>query len=663
MITTDAMHTMELNDAELVAESLEGNREAFRRIVERYQNLISSLAYCATGNVSQSEDLAQQTFVSAWKQLAELREPAKLRPWLCSIARFLISKEFRRLGREPVHAAESLEAVDDWVSPEPLPPDQAISEEEKAILWRSLERLPELYREPLVLFYREHQSIETVAHDLELSEDAVKQRLSRGRKLLQEQFLAFVAGALKQTTPGRTFTLGVMASLPLLVVTAKAATVTTAATKGGSVAKAATGAGMFSAFLSGGAVFLFSLVGVFGFFGRWLGRKMGRSRQQSSLGRKRIIQFWRTLAIGFWLLVPCIFLPGPLVHAHPWIFAAEGWSLTAFYWVVAAAWFIWLWQRRRDSRRQEDEKLETDRPTARSYNTWVILGILGPACIVARFAFSIFCSDDTWSTSIIPEPAAQKIIAERTDARFTLFQYKNGSQYLEIRLPDDRRISKSTPWNEALHSTLTNKGISYQTYIEDQDFHDGGARGFTPLLCTFIVVMGAVLLLRRPGTQKFYQQETTTPQAERREKQVLAVGVALAMIALSLLFLLFTLAHQTFSKSVSGVAAQTIILEHKDARFEVFQNDDGSKILFITPPNSRHYPGFRAPADDATLALLAENKLAYKTYVQGRDFGHRDPSPWILWPCILLLPIGAVCFVRRAWKKDSGLPTPGQSNL
>jgi RNA polymerase sigma factor (sigma-70 family) len=663
MITTDAMHTMELNDAELVAESLEGNREAFRRIVERYQNLISSLAYCATGNVSQSEDLAQQTFVSAWKQLAELREPAKLRPWLCSIARFLISKEFRRLGREPVHAAESLEVVDDWVSPEPLPPDQAISEEEKAILWRSLERLPELYREPLVLFYREHQSIETVAHDLELSEDAVKQRLSRGRKLLQEQFLAFVAGALKQTTPGRTFTLGVMASLPLLVVTAKAATVTTAATKGGSVAKAATGAGMFSAFLSGGAMFLFSLVGVFGFFGRWLGRKMGRTRQQSSLGRKRIIQFWRTLAIGFWLLVPCIFLPGPLVHAHPWIFAAEGWSLTAFYWVVAAAWFIWLWQRRRDSRRQEDEKLETDRPTARSYNTWVILGILGPAGIVAMFAFSIFCSDDTWSNKTIPEAEAQKIISEHPDARFTFIQFRNGSKHLEIRMTGDHRIGKETPWTDALQSDLAKNGIAYQTLIEDQDFHDGGARGFTPLLCTFIVVMGAVLLLRRPGTQKFYQQETTTPRAERREKQVLAVGAALAMIALSLLFLLFTLAHQTFSKSVSGVAAQTIILEHKDARFEVFQNDDGSKILFITPPNSRHYPGFRAPADDATLALLAENKLAYKTYVQGRDFGHRDPSPWILWPCIILLPIGAVCFVRRAWKKDSGLPTPGQSNL
>ena len=70
---TKAMRKAEIRDARLVAEALDGNRDAFRLIVERYQTLISSLAYCATGNVSRSEDLAQETFLSAWKQLAELR--------------------------------------------------------------------------------------------------------------------------------------------------------------------------------------------------------------------------------------------------------------------------------------------------------------------------------------------------------------------------------------------------------------------------------------------------------------------------------------------------------------------------------------------------------------------------------------------------------------
>ncbi len=124
-----------------------------------------------------------------------------------------------------------------WIrqlAPEATPSDQAISNEETAILWRSLERIPETYREPLVLFYREHQSVETVAMNLDLTEDAVKQRLSRGRKLLAEEVMAFISGALARTNPGQAFTLGVLAALPItLASSAKAATLVAAAAKGG----------------------------------------------------------------------------------------------------------------------------------------------------------------------------------------------------------------------------------------------------------------------------------------------------------------------------------------------------------------------------------------------------------------------------------------------
>ncbi len=222
-------NTMNSNsDMDLVAESLSGNRDAFGLIVSRYQNLICSLAYSATGNLSQSEDLAQETFVTAWKQLANLREPAKLRAWLCGIARNLINGALRRQGREPVHHAETLEAAEAAPAVERLPAEQTITNEEQAILWRSLERIPEIYREPLVLFYREHQSIEAVAQSLELSEDAVKQRLSRGRKLLQEQVTAFVEGALRQSAPNQAFAGAVLAALPI---------------KGAALATAGTGAG------------------------------------------------------------------------------------------------------------------------------------------------------------------------------------------------------------------------------------------------------------------------------------------------------------------------------------------------------------------------------------------------------------------------------------
>jgi DNA-directed RNA polymerase specialized sigma24 family protein len=83
---------MEETDASLVFESLKGSREAFGHIVARYQTLLCSLAYSATGSFSQSQDLSQETFVIAWKQLSELREPGKLRSWLCAILQNRIYK-------------------------------------------------------------------------------------------------------------------------------------------------------------------------------------------------------------------------------------------------------------------------------------------------------------------------------------------------------------------------------------------------------------------------------------------------------------------------------------------------------------------------------------------------------------------------------------------
>ncbi len=249
-MTSKLMPVATNNDAELVVGTLAGNRDAFSQIVSRYQSLICSLTYSATGNLGQSEDLAQETFITAWKHLVHLRERDKLRSWLCGIARNRINNYLRREGREPLHKAELLDEAAEAHSPEPLPVEYTISNEEQAILWRSLERIPEIYREPLVLFYREHQSIEAVAQNLELTEDAVKQRLSRGRKLLHEQVLAFVEGALERTNPGKVFTLGVLAALPALTISAKAATLGAAAAKGSATAKAAGAMGLFGAILS-----------------------------------------------------------------------------------------------------------------------------------------------------------------------------------------------------------------------------------------------------------------------------------------------------------------------------------------------------------------------------------------------------------------------------
>ena len=663
MMTTEAMQATALSDVELVAASLAGNREAFRQIVERYQTLVSSLAYSAVGDVSQSQDLAQETFVTAWKKLAELREPANLRPWLCGITRFLISKEFRRQDREPVHAAEPLAVVEDWADPEPLPPDQAISNEEKRILWRSLERIPEIYREPLVLFYREHQSIETVARDLGLSEAAVKQRLARGRKLLQEEFLAFVASALEGTTPGKTFTLSVLAALPVLVTTATAATVTAAATKGGSAAQATAGAGMWGWLLTGGGAVVLAVFGLFVLLGHWVGRAMGRVSRQTVQGRQRLVQFWRTLAIGFIalvvsaVLVPALLIPRAFVNSHSWITQARAWSISAFCWLVVAALVLWECRRRRDARRGETPA--ADSAGWRACQRWVRLGMIGPTGLLVLCGVVALSPGQVWSGRRIDEPEAHRLISERRDAQFKVLQYQDGSGYLKIILPEDRRTSLSRQLNPSLVAALRASGVAYQTGIEGKDFpkRDGGGQSLLWLLviCAFITGAGIVQLLARPDAKNFSPQAIGTPRAEGREMTILAVCAAVLTLGVSVFLLISMSGHA--ANPVSAETARRLITENRGLSFYVFQYHDGSKKLMIWDPSGTR-PGATFAADEPTLALLAEEKIPYETHVQGREFGVQPSRGMLAYS--IALAVGAV--VLLCWglgiKPFPQLPEP-----
>ena len=256
------------DDGRLVGLVLAGNREAFGQLVARYQATVCGLAYSACGNVSQSEDLAQEIFLVAWRKLKDLQEPAKFRSWLFGIARNLINNTFRQQARNPLAAAESLDENASIPTPVLNPTEQAINKEEEAILWRSLEQIPETYRDPMVLFYRENQSIEQVAAALEVSEEAARQRLSRGRKLLQEQVLVFVEGALRQTGPGPAFTVAVLAALPMMTFSAKAATFGAVA-KGGAVVKSAGLLGMVAGFLAP----------VISFAGMWMDYRLRKAGQ------------------------------------------------------------------------------------------------------------------------------------------------------------------------------------------------------------------------------------------------------------------------------------------------------------------------------------------------------------------------------------------------
>ncbi|MDF1861708.1 MAG: sigma-70 family RNA polymerase sigma factor [Verrucomicrobiales bacterium] len=286
-LTIDMNPSTEIRLLELCGK---GDRAAYEQLVTRYQGLICSLAYSALGNRAKSEDLAQETFVVAWQKLKSLRDLSKFKSWLCGIARNLINQSIRQQVRNPVSTATSLEVVAETASGELSPAEEAIRAEEEALVWQSLEQIPETYREPLILFYREDQSIQHVAGALDLSTDTVKQRLSRGRKMLREEVATMVELTLTNSKPTTRFTAAVLAALPLSIPKTAAAGVAGAVGGPGVAAAKSSGMGL-------GAILALPIIKLM--LSAW-GVKMQLNSSRSPRERRFMA---RVLLAGFGLLV------------------------------------------------------------------------------------------------------------------------------------------------------------------------------------------------------------------------------------------------------------------------------------------------------------------------------------------------------------------------
>jgi RNA polymerase sigma factor (sigma-70 family) len=370
------MHKM-TSEAELLEASLAGSRESFGTIVERYQSLICGITYSATGDVSSSEELAQETFIRAWKGLAGLNEPGKFRAWLCTIARNVVKTSIKQRTRDATDAASTIEDAERIESGEPGPVERVISKEQQAMVWGALQRIPENYREPMVLFYRQKQSIEQVASDLGLSEDVVKQRLSRGRKMLKAEIATVVEDVLGRTRPGKVFTVAVVAALPALTAQTASAAAAGAAVKGAPVAKAA--------FLSGlsGAV-LGPLVGLLGgIFGMWMNIKNTKSARER--------RFMVTMSIACWTaLVLLIAIPLVLAVASvipKWVC----WPFFALFFVLLVPSMVWGNARQRQIQIEEGTYVKPEYLPIKltKSNVYGVFGgsIFGSVCWIFAMAF------------------------------------------------------------------------------------------------------------------------------------------------------------------------------------------------------------------------------------------------------------------------------------
>jgi RNA polymerase sigma factor (sigma-70 family) len=513
MMTTNQMSTPVPNDADLVHASLAGDRGAFGQIVARYQSLVCSLAYSATGSLNRSEDLAQETFVAAWQRLPALREPAKLRAWLCGIARNLISNAQRRAGREPAHLAGPLDATPEAIAPEPSPPEQVVTKEEAAILWRALEKIPETYREPLVLFYREHKSVEAVARELDLTEDAVKQRLSRGRALLHEQVLALVEVTLERSSPGRAFTGSVLAALPVmgtgLAVGAGAAAATT---QGAASAKSAPWLGVLGALLTAQVLWFVSSVAFVVGLGAFAGWQMGNPAR-SPAEQRWSAWFWRLLVGGLiaFVLVPLLGLKS-FWAAHPSYTGVLQMWLGLFYVVPAIPLALWAIANHNRIRTPATGAALTPA----TVDKWFHGSVLAATIAMLGMLVSGFVGSH-WYNRIRPDEV-WGIVAAHPEARISVLELKSGHRWIEVVVPGNGRTSRyDGPLDASTAALLTSSGRRYETRIEGRDYNALGWPGrWLGPVALFATAAGIVILVRARLPRK--------PSAESASQDHLAGG-------------------------------------------------------------------------------------------------------------------------------------------
>ena len=277
------------SESTLIEQSLAGDSDAFGNLVREYQSLVCAITYSLCGNAARSQEIAQEAFVNAWRDLGTLKDRSKFKSWLCGIARNLARNAYRAESRKATGHADPIGDADELPSQDLEPDDQAMADDESALVWDALAQLPENYHEPLVLFYREDQSVRDVADALELSEDAVKQRLSVGRTLLKDKVHTLKEGVLVRTRPGPAFTIAVLTVLPAMTPTTATATaaVTATATKGSAAAKSVIASGWLGMILGP----------IIGALGAWFGVHMALKNAKSDTERQEIIKMTKLTCI------------------------------------------------------------------------------------------------------------------------------------------------------------------------------------------------------------------------------------------------------------------------------------------------------------------------------------------------------------------------------
>ena len=183
------------SDAMLVERTLAGDQKAFELLVIKYQRRIQRLIGRMVRDVDLVEDIAQETFIRAYRALAQFRGDAQFYTWLYRIAVNTAKKALMDLKRDPTISENSFKSGDDdETSPleneltSPETPDAVLASKEIAQMVNSaMEALPEELRQAITLRELEGLSYEAIAEAMNCPIGTVRSRIFRAREAISEK--------------------------------------------------------------------------------------------------------------------------------------------------------------------------------------------------------------------------------------------------------------------------------------------------------------------------------------------------------------------------------------------------------------------------------------------------------------------------------------------
>ena len=374
----------------LVVAAANGDVDAFGRLVSATSALVSSIALAIVRDLELSRDVSQDVFLAAWRDLRTLRNPSSFLPWLRQMTRNRAHHSLRtRIRLRRREGDEMTDAgLDEVADPRPTPVDLLAAAEDAHALAEALESLPDETREIVLLYYREDRSTKQVAALLDLSDEAVKKRLSRARAALREALLDRAGDFARRTAPGAAFTAAVVASLSF-VAPSTAAAATMAASKAGAPAAAGLAAKVAAVF--GGAAIGGASGGGSAVVGVVYGvRQLQREARDAE--ERRALKRFGAAVIAVVIAASAMFPIGWALAPRAW----KGWTQVAVFDALMVAlmamylgWLPRIVARRLAAERREDPEHAPLRQ-ARQHRLQIVLWIFGLLGGTAFWLFSLW---------------------------------------------------------------------------------------------------------------------------------------------------------------------------------------------------------------------------------------------------------------------------------